>query len=374
MCTPTRRLILIISVALLAMLSGCSIVGKSKPTPIPEMLIPTPPKDIQTVPTRARKNHTTDFHVPPQVALPKDTRNRFGFGVPLGPVIQYDTAPLGAGWYLDWQVEVTPEHPGRLEFVQMIRVHGKEFRPDPGTIVRAAEQNPGSLWLIGNEPDVLWQDWSPPEKYARVYHELYHLLKRHDPTCKIAIAGVSQPTPLRLEYLDAILDAYRSKYGEKMPVDVWNVHAFILREEKGSWGVGIPPSLDVTQGALYDIQDHDDMAIFREQIVRFRRWMKKHGEQDKPLIISEYGILMPREYGFSQERVREFMYRTFDYFLTAADREIGYPVDDYRLVQRWCWYSLSDTHYPTGNLFDPETHRITPLGKAFGGYIRTVAP
>ncbi len=354
-------------------LSGCAVPGwsKPKPTPIQEKLIPTPPGDASELPT-PEVHRSGAFHVPPQVALPKDARSRFGFGVPLAPVSQYEVSALGAGWYLGWDVEVEPERPAELEFVQMIRVRGKDFRPDRETIAQAAERNPGSLWLVGNEPDVLWQDWSSPAEYAQVYHDLYSLLKEHDPTCKVAIAGVSQPTPLRLKYLDAILESYRSRYGERMPVDVWNVHAFILREERDSWGVGIPPGFDVDRGLLYGIQDHDDMTTFREQILRFRQWMKDHGEQEKPLIVSEYGILMPPEYGFDQGRVREFMYRTFDYFLTAADRNVGHPSDDYRLVQRWCWYSLSDTHYPTGNLFDPQTHRITPLGEAFGEYVRTV--
>ncbi|NIN69719.1 MAG: hypothetical protein GTO63_34555, partial [Anaerolineae bacterium] len=96
--------------------------------------------------------------------------------------------------------------------------------------------------------------------------------------------------------------------------------------------------------------------------------MKERGERNKPLIVSEYGILMPEEYGFPYEKVREFMYGTFDYFMTATDQALGYPADGNRLVQRWAWYSLSDTNYPTGNLFDPDTGLITPLGLAYGSY------
>jgi hypothetical protein len=62
------------------------------------------------------------------------------------------------------------------------------------------------------------------------------------------------------------------------------------------------------------------------------------------------------------------MYASFDFFLTATDAELGYPADDNRLVQRWLWYSVSDTVYPAGNLFDPETGQITPLGLAYGSY------
>lgn len=78
---------------------------------------------------------------------------------------------------------------------------------------------------------------------------------------------------------------------------------------------------------------------------------------------------MPEEYGFPYERVKDFMYASFDFLLTARDDFLGYPADDNRLVQRWAWYSLGDTVYPTGNLFDPDTGQITPLGLAYGSYV-----
>jgi hypothetical protein len=255
-----------------------------------------------------------------------------------------------------------------VDFWQMIRVSEGGYRPDADGIRAAASANPGSIWLVGNEPDVVWQDATTPERYARVYHELYYLLKLADPTCRVAIGGVSQPTPLRLTYLDRVLSAYQDRYGEPMPVDVWNVHNFILREEKDSWGVGIPPGFDATSGVLYEIDDHDDVEVFRQQILDFRRWMAEHGRRDRPLVVSEYGIVMPPDYGFDRERVRRFMFATFDYFLTAVDEEVGYPEDDNRLVQWWAWYSLADTTYPTANLFDPATRLPTPLGEAFARY------
>jgi len=230
---------------------------------------------------------------------------------------------------------------------------------------------PGALWLIANEPDVRWQDNVPPEVYAQVYYDLYTLLKTLDPTCQVAIGGVSQPTPLRLRYLDLILEAYREQYGQAMPVDVWNVHNFILREERDSWGVDIPPGMAEQTGVLREIADHDDLAMFQQQIVDFRCWIKERGQQDRPLIVTEYGILMPPDYGFPPQQVERFMLATFEFFRSAVDPDLGYPADGYRLVQRWSRFSLADTRYPTGNLLSPGGVP-TPLGEAFSGYAHSV--
>lgn len=349
--------------------------------PMAESVLPTP--EYTTTPTTpaiiapTREATETAVQAPASspgfvVATPvpslMSVGDRFGFGAAISPISGYAVDQLHAGWYVSWKSELDPLRPQGMEFVQMIRTRGCNYSPHGRELEEIVENNLGSLWIIGNEPDVVWQDNTSPTDYARVYHEVYGLLKGIDPTCRVAIAGVSQATPLRLQYLDTVLEAYEDLYGKKIPVDVWNVHGFILREERGSWGVDIPPGLSVDQGHLFEVEDHDNLDIFREQIVAFRRWMKARGERDKPLIVSEYGILMPEEYGFPRERVRDFMYATFDYFVSARDDDLGYSADGGRLVQRWAWYSLSDTLYPTGNLFDPDTGGITPLGLAYSSY------
>ena len=334
------------------------------PTRTREPLVPT----ALPVTTAARAAPalatSTTIHVK---AKPED-RRRFGVGVPYPPLTPALADRLGIGWYLTWWVQVQPPRLPGVEFGQMVRLSESGYRPDAATIQAAARANPGSTWLIGNEPDVIWQDNVTPGAYARHYRELYRLLKEADPTCQVAIGGVSQPTPLRMTYLDRALAEYQSLFQEPMPVDVWNVHNFILREERDSWGVGIPPGLDAERGQLFEVGDNDSLPIFRQQIVDFRRWMKSHGEQDKALIVSEYGIPMPAEYGFGAQRVTDFMLGTFDTMLTAADPELGYPADDYRLVQRWAWFSLADDTYATGNLIDRADGRLTPLGRAYAGY------
>jgi hypothetical protein len=319
---------------------------------------------------------TGSLSLPAVVALaapqePGAMRSRLGVGVPRNVTdFEFDAAmaqQLGMGWYLDWRIDPAPMQFEGLEYAQLYSMRGAtNLRREQIAQVLAA--NPGALWLAGNEPDVIWQDNKTPEEYAQLYHQLYTFVKTLDPSAQVAIAGVSQVTPLRLQYIEAVMEAYERLYGQRMPVDVWNVHAFILREERDSWGVSIPPGFDVDQGMLWEIEDHDSLDLFRQQIVDFRRWMARQGERDKPLIISEFGILMPPDYGFPPERVARFMVETFDYLLTAADPEIGYPADDNRLVQRLTWYSLSDTVYPTSNLVDPATGEITLLGLTFADY------
>jgi hypothetical protein len=159
-----------------------------------------------------------------------------------------------------------------------------------------------------------------------------------------------------------------------MPIDVWNVHNFVLPEQRGSWGVDIPPGINATSGMTYQIADHDNLAYFKQQLVDFRRWMAQRGYRKKELIVSEYGILMYADYGFGYQRVRDFMLGSFDVMLNTTDASVGLPADGNRLVQRWCWYNLSDVDYPTGNLADANTSELTPLGQDFKVYLDRLAP
>jgi len=323
------------------------------------------------------------------------------FGVTVGGnVVPYDVASLNVGWYLDWSAAITPHQPGGAEYFQMIRLaqvgNSFTFQPTTSTLYAIMDANPGAVWLIGNEQDRrLYQDDLAPEIYARAYHYLYGLIKERDPSAKIAIGGVVQPTPLRFQYLDLVWDSYLQEYGTPIPVDIWNVHSFILREISPDhpqaqqpgyevWGAGIPRGTQfdgVMEGALYTYSQQDDLAIFRQRITEFRRWMAAKGQQDKPLIVSEYGVLFPEDYydengqRFSAERVGAFMQGTFDFFRTYTDPSIGYPADGNRLVQRWAWFSVDGNPYDWGGtLFDPTTHDLRPLGEDFRAYTSALSP
>src|SRR5690606_13392593 len=144
----------------------------------------------------------------------------------------------------------------------MVRMKNGRLFPDTHTLRDLARRYRGLTWLIGNEPDVRWQDNTPPEIYAVAYHRAYSAIKEGDPTAQVAIGGVSQITPLRLEYLTRRWDFYRSLYGTAIPVDVWTMHAFVLREERAGWGVNMPPGFYIEQrGELWEVEDHDSLVL-----------------------------------------------------------------------------------------------------------------
>ena len=328
---------------------------------------------------------------------------RFGTGLARNPLSAYDSAGLVTmrfGWYVNFGVTANAPTPYGMEYVPTVRIKqlklaldstistccvscnyvtpydtaipGENYTasPDLTQIPAIAQSHPGMTWLIGNEMDRIDsisstfgscnnQDEMLPELYAQVYHDYYAAIKTADPTAQVAIGAMVEFTPLRQQYLDRVWAEYsrlatlRGWTDTTMPVDVWNIHVYVLREEKDSWGADIPAGFDRnTPGMLYTIDDNKNFSLAWDQVLALRNWMKTNGQQDKPLIISEYGVLFPTWLNcntypvttgcpFSEEQVRDsFMYPSFEKFLNYTDATLGYPADGNRLVQRWNWFSI----------------------------------
>ncbi len=321
---------------------------------------------------------------PQETPPPYSLTWRVGVGIPQGNPLYFRWPLPRPGWRLNWRVGLRlldesgrpyfrMDPPGSQElgmvFAPMVRIQDGRLVPDAPSLKVLARRNPGRLWFIGNEPDVVWQDNVLPQVYARLYRQAYRAIKAGDPTAQVAIGGISQVTPLRLAYLERIWESYREQFGEEMPVDVWNMHAFVLQERRDDWGVGIPPGFpEVSEGVGWGVQEHDSLALVENQVRLMRTWMARHGQREKPLVISEYGILMPPEYGFPPGRVIRFLVGSFDLFRQLQDPERGYPPDDNRLVQRWVWFSSRYDLYPAGDLFD-EKGEPTPIMRSLSGYL-----
>jgi hypothetical protein len=312
---------------------------------------------------------------------PYSDRWRIGYGCARehGYVTDYDISQLCAGWYHDWGTWLQPPRPDGIEFVQHVRVGEKHFdlaNPDAyswATLQARVQANPGAVWVIGNEPDGRSPtacDSRYPHEYAQIYKRFYDFIKGVDPTARVAIGSIIQGTPLRMQWLTLTWNAYKNLYGVDMPVDVWTMHNQMVTEAP-SQGADIPLGTDPALARVIGEQDNDNLNYFIEYVARMRQWMKDHGQQNKPLYITEYGVLQPEYLGFTSDRINQFMNSTFTWMFHAKDSNLGLPEDDYRLVQRWNWFALNVPHGSlgqggwNGSLFDLDTGELSEIGLNF---------
>lgn len=316
---------------------------------------------------------------------------------------------LGAGWFVFF-AGFSDSATNGAEIAPVIDVRQKkdtqgnyldDFEINPplttaglGSLV---DSYPGVLWLVGNEVDrgpnpggnSVGQGDTFPQVYARAYYSVYHYIKDRDPTAQVAISGLVEVTPGRLQYLDIVWQSYLTLYGVSMPVDVWNMHLYILPELLpdgrpngiANVALGTDPALGILESNndpsqcsrpdVYCFAEHDDLTVFDQQVRAMRSWMRSHHQQNKPLILSEYSILYPYipegdscylqdEFGecFTSERIINFLDETMSYFKIAKDQKIGYPIDDFRLVQQTAWFSINNLN-GVGNVSDLVVDDVT---------------
>ena len=319
--------------------------------------------------------------------------SRFGGVLALRPItdyVPYDLDSMRLGWYVDYYVTANAPRPYGMEYIPIVRVkqvklaedgsgdtacrYGPYYAsparytviPSLGQIQSVAMSKPGMTWVIGNEIERIdWQDGSTcggqdeilPELYAQAYHDIVTAIKAADPTAKVANGSLVEFTDLRRQYLDRVWAEYTrlanlNGWPDKtMPVDVWNMHFFVLQEIKGSWGAEIPAGLSASSGEQYTFPDDNwDFTKLWVQVVRMRTWMKDHGQKDKPLITTEYGVNYPYSYyscfdsadqtACPRELRDRMMLPSLEAFLNQTDASLGDSNDGNRLVQRWAWWSL----------------------------------
>ncbi len=337
---------------------------------------------------------------------------------PLSTYSSLDLLPMRFGWYIDFGVNPPSTSLGGMEYMPTIRVKQKKkitadgtetycyvsraagdfqyldtyrVTPDLATISSIAAAHPGMTWIVGNEMDrVDWglggacssQDEMLPEKYAQVYHDVLAAIRAGDSTAQVAMGALVQPSDLRIQYLQQVWLKYDQLYGggqtNTMPVDVWNVHVYVYNEKScvaypdDCWGADIPAGLTATVGRIFKIRDHKNFSLAYQMLLNWRSWMKNHGQQQKPLITSEYGVVLPEwvqdpeqpgVVQFSPAQIRDsFMYPSFNYFMNQTSSDLGFTADGNRLMQRWAWWSMDyddgecdmGVFYPenNGNLFN----------------------
>ncbi len=333
--------------------------------------------------------------VPSLGTEPANPTCHFSVGTALG-VNGYDIQSLGVGSYLDWGRYRSISVPASINYNRVLRLSDAEFTNTLNGLDALIPSNKGVVWIIGNEPDseVTYQDHVSAQVYAERYYAIATRIRLLDSTAKLGFGAVIEPTAIRMHYLSLALDRLTQLAGSKPAalalIDVYTIHAFILNEQpiydpatgkNVSWGAGVPIGYDAnTWPAPYvidlgngEVTKVHDITIFENRIVAFRQWMQSLGDQNKPLWVTEYGVLFPSvDIGFeiiSEADTIAFMEASFDYMLGTKDPNLGYSLDQNRLVQQWVWYSLNDylTHFG-GSLYNPLNHQMTDLGKHFMNY------
>lgn len=308
---------------------------------------------------------------------------RFGANALEDPALT-NLPSLQTGWYMNFTAQKNPSQPGGIEYMQTIRFHpisqspGYDYQPQGTQLEDIIQNNPGTKWLISNEPDSPYQDNLIPDVYAKAYNELYYFIKSRDPAAQVIVGSIVQATPVRLLYLDMILTSYHDQFQTALPTDGWSIHNYILNEvscdyNSNCWGAVIPPGINWGYGEVWGLKDTDRVDIFVDRITRFRQWLADRGYGGQPVYLTEYGVLMPEDFldedgnNFPPSRVNSFMAGTFDYMLTTTDTQLGDPNDGYKLVQQWSWYSTTDDTY-NGILFDKPAYTPTEMGSFYAGY------
>lgn len=125
---------------------------------------------------------------------------------------------------------------------------------------------------------------------------------------------------------------------------------------------------------INSVDDHDNLDLIVQQIRDFRQWMADHGQRNKPLIDTEYGILMTADLGFDYSRVRTFMLGSFQRFSSdLIDANLGYPEDGNRMLQEWFWFALAvddfEGRVSNTGLYSGQTRAIKPLGMDFANFV-----
>ncbi len=318
----------------------------------------------------------------------------FGLAM-LDPWTSFDLSTVGFGNYVDWGTQRKVNVPANIDYIRVLYVGDNNFLNDLASLPGMLAKNRGAVWIIGNEPDsqVIYQDHISAEVYGERFYDLATLIRQDDPTATIAFGPVIQPTAVRMYYLTKALARMAQLAGGVAQAhalfDVYTIHGFILNEaslydangKTVSWGAGLPVGYDPATWPAPDLIHPEwgetwktyDINIFKQRLINFRQWMKDNGDQDKPLWITEFGVLFPpmgNPYLYvSDPDTANYMAQTFDLMLGYKDPALGFPVDNNRLVQKWTWFSLH--HRRTvfgGTLYDPANTYSTVVGDRFAQY------
>ncbi len=106
----------------------------------------------------------------------------FGVTVPNG-LVGYDLSILGVDSYLDWWHNSKPSTVAdNIQYYKVLQVGDLHYSANLAALPRLVSDNPGAVWIIGNEPDaeVTFQDHISAETYAERFYAMATYIRAHD--------------------------------------------------------------------------------------------------------------------------------------------------------------------------------------------------
>lgn len=255
---------------------------------------------------------------------------KFGVGIGDAPLTAAQLGQLGPVWYMDWSWSKPPV-PGHE---RLYVINCDEVQSQGSRIAAAMKASGPSWWALGNEPNDPNQDNRTPEEYAVLYRT-FEDWAAEAPQCGILPAGIANAD---WQWAQQFRQSFLDQFGRYPRVDGWNIHNYILE-----------PGLDP-----YDVGE------FSRRIDAFDKWMESIGDGDKPLFLTEFGVL----YGSGccdrpvdpPERLQQFMLGTVDWLKSSGK------------VQAWAWFATYSRRY-NGSLMSPDGE-LNELGELYGQLVR----
>ncbi|MBI3980838.1 hypothetical protein HY345_02470 [Candidatus Microgenomates bacterium] len=291
------------------------------------------------------------FSLISQRVFAADPANLKRFGIGWGyTTVDYDLyAPvvtdLGIGWYTDWAPHnTTPKIAEdmakrgleRLTLVLTRSPYRYYSTEGCNELKKYVSENPGAFkpdvtyWSVGNElgydPDDLTAN-----KYATEFISWRDCIKSINPNYPVGSGAITsmwvvlpRTYPLSCtdiesansgkSYFKTYINRIRSLNGNKLP-------DFIMMHAYNTCYPALPG-------------ENTNFSKFKNGIITYRQVMKELGLQNKELWIKEFN---------SSGYEGDFLKDSFEFLLNTKDKDLGYPEDEYRLVQRFAWFMLKNT-------------------------------
>lgn len=178
-----------------------------------------------------------------------------------------------------------------------------QSQADRNQFSQYVQENPGVIWIIGNEPDIEDQDNLTIPEYTRMYHLYYHFIKDRDPTARIANAGLVgvlgyRNFPHQETWFNNMLTEYQNRFNSPMPIDIWNTHAYYQRVDP-----------DVTPWVPPDEMSQLVMDNIVNPFINYVQTVDNGRYRYQEIILSEIGIAFGwgESNSYTQTELNQFM-------------------------------------------------------------------